>query len=60
MSVKKRKAGAVLRNTAKNRRERSYIEREREWLKQSRASGSVIFRHPQDVAFFGEYQRSAA
>lgn len=39
---------------------RQYIKSEREWLEESRASGSVIFRHPQDVAFFGEYQKESA
>jgi hypothetical protein len=39
---------------------RQYLKSEREWLEESRASGSVVFRHPQDVAFFGEYRGSRA
>lgn len=32
----------------------AYQRREREYLKESRSSGSKVFRHPHDVAFFGE------
>lgn len=38
---------------------RAWLAREREWLKASRAKPVKPFRHPQDVALFGEY-RSAA
>lgn len=33
----------------------AYQRREREYLQESRSSGSKVFRHPQDVALFGDY-----
>lgn len=41
-------------------RKRNYLREERVWLETSRASGSLVFRHPQDVALYGEYQGRAA
>lgn len=35
---------------------RDYLEEERIWLAASKSSGSVLFRHPQDIALFGEYR----
>jgi len=42
------------------RRQRAYLRREREYLHESRASGSKVFRHPWDVWLFGECQASQA
>ncbi|WP_167066136.1 hypothetical protein [Burkholderia sp. Ax-1719] len=42
------------------RRKRNYLAEERAWISASKASGSILFRHPHDVALFGEYQGAAA